>query len=190
MRIFRTSLHEGCIRWAAWALMASVLAVSGVAADREYPIEGKNYGSGITSYTVAIPDDLYLDQVRVRLAMEATGAGSIDDLDVSLVSPQGTTVKLLAASVLGDEVGFLTGSRLEDALFSESATDGIESGTSPYTGTFRVDNWTSGTGLVKYRNQRSIGNWTLRVRDPVGFGGTLFGEPTEPQPPGAAWAAP
>lgn len=175
MRIFRTSLHEGCIRWAAWALMASVLAVSGVAADREYPIEGKNYGSGITSYTVAIPDDLYLDQVRVRLAMEATGAGSIDDLDVSLVSPQGTTVKLLAASVLGDEVGFLTGSRLEDALFSESATDGIESGTSPYTGTFRVDNWTSGTGLVKYRNQRSIGNWTLRVRDPVGFGGTLFG---------------
>jgi len=175
MRIFRTSLHEGWIRWVRWALWGCMLAVSGAAADREYPIEGKNYGSGITSYTVVIPDDLYLDQVGVRLAMEATGAGSIDDLDISLVSPSGTTVKLLAATVLGDEVGFLTGSRLEDALFSEAGTDGIESGTAPYTGTFRVDNWASATGLGKYRNQRSIGNWTLRVRDPVGFGGILFG---------------
>lgn len=175
MKMFSVSTNEGWFGSAGWALMAWVLAVSGVAADSEYPIEGKNYGSGITSYTVAVPDDLYLDRVSVRLALESAGAGSIDDLDISLVSPSGTTVKLLAATVLGDEVGFLTGSRLADALFSESGTDGIESGTAPYTGTFRVDNWASATGLGKYRNLRSIGNWTLRVRDAVGFGGTLFG---------------
>ena len=175
MKKFSVRTNEGWLGSAAWALMAWVLAVSGVAADREYPIEGKNYGSGITSYTVVVPDDVYLDQVGVRLALESTGAGSIDDLDISLVSPSGTTVKLLAATVLGDEEGFLSGSRLADALFSESGAEGIESGTSPYTGTFRVDNWASATGLGKYRNQRSIGNWTLRVRDAVGFGGTLFG---------------
>ena len=175
MKRFRES-SNGCLSgWTGWALMFWVLTVSGWAADREYAIEGKTYGAGITSYTVAVPDDLFLDRVAVRLVIEAGGAGSVDDLDVSLVSPSGTTVKLLAATVLGDEVGFLSGSRLEGALFSESGTDGIESGTPPYVGTFRVDNWTLATGLGKFRNQRSIGNWTLRIRDAVGFGGTVFG---------------
>lgn len=169
-------------RWfIAWAT-----AMGRVAADSEYPIEGKNYGSGITSYTVVVADDLYLDRVGVRLALESAAAGSIDDLDVSLVSPQGTTVKLLAATVLGDEVGFLSGSRLEDALFSESATEGIESGSTPYTGVFKVDNWASATGLGKYRNQRSIGNWTLKIKDPVGSGGTLFGGANRAS---AAWSS-
>lgn len=157
------------------ALMVTAFAMTAIGADREYPIEGKDYGAGITSYTVGVPDDIYLDRIAVRLAIESKDSGSIDDLDVSLVSPLGTTVKLLAATVLGDEVGFLSGSRLADALFSESATDGIEAGTAPYTGTFKVDNWSSGTGFGKYRNQRSMGNWTLKVRDAVGFGGTLFG---------------
>jgi hypothetical protein len=173
--MFWVSASEGWIRWAGWALVGWGLLMSRVAADSEYPIEGKNYGSGITSYTVAVPDDVYLDRVVVRLALESNESGSMDDLDVSLVSPQGTTVKLLAATVLGDEVGSLTGSRLEDTLFSESGVDGIESGTPPYTGVFKVDNWASATGLGKYSNQRSIGNWTLRIRDAVGFGGTLFG---------------
>jgi hypothetical protein len=155
--------------------MLWVLTVSGWAADREYAIEGKAYGAGLTSYPVAVPDDVFLDRVAVRLVIEAGGAGSVDDLDVSLVSPLGTTVKLLAATVLGDEVGFLSGSRLEGALFSESGTDGIESGTAPYVGTFRVDNWTLATGLGKFRNQRSVGSWTLRIRDAVGFGGAVFG---------------
>lgn len=186
MRLFSVSSKEVWIRRVGWLWTAWVLAVGGVAADREYPIEGKNFGSGMTTFTVTVPDDLYLDRVGVRLALESTESGSIDDLDVSLVSPSGTTVKLLAATVLGDEVGFLTGSRLEDALLSESATDDIESGTPPYTGTFRVDNWTSSTGLGKYRNQRSIGNWTLRVRDAAGFGGTLFGGANRAE---AAWSS-
>lgn len=175
MRVFFESSNRGWIRAIGLVLVALALAVSGFAADREYPIEGKNYGSGITSFTVAVTDDVYLDQVGVRLALESTGAGSIDDLDVTLVSPLGTTVKLLVATVLGDEIGFLTGSRLADTLFSESGADGIESGVAPYTGVFKVDNWASATGLGRFRNQRSIGNWTLRVRDAVGFGGTLFG---------------
>lgn len=175
MTRFRVSSSRCPSGWTGWALMLWVLTVSGWAADREYAIEGKSYGAGITSYTVAVPDDLFLDRLAVRLVIEAGGAGSVDDLDVSLVSPSGTTVKLLAATVLGDEVGFLSGSRLEGALFSESGTDGIESGTPPYVGTFRVDNWTLATGLGKFRNQRSIGNWTLRIRDAVGFGGTVFG---------------
>jgi hypothetical protein len=175
MKRFRES-SNGCLSgWTGWALILWVLTVSARAADREYAIEGKTYGAGLTSYTVAVPDDLFLDRVAVRLVIEAGGAGSVDDLDVSLVSPLGTTVKLLAATVLGDEVGFLSGSRLEGTLFSESGTDGIESGMAPYVGTFRVDNWTLATGLGKFRNQRSLGNWTLRIRDAVGFGGTVFG---------------
>jgi hypothetical protein len=175
MKRFRLSSNRRLSHWTGWALMLWVLTVSGWAADREYAIEGKTYSAGITSYTVAVPDDVFLDRVAVRLVIEAGDAGSVDDLDVSLVSPLGTTVKLLAATVLGDEVGFLSGSRLEGALFSESGADGIESGTPPYVGVFRVDNWTLATGLGKFRNQRSIGNWTLRIRDAVGFGGTVFG---------------
>ena len=175
MKRFRVSSNRVWSGWTGLTLMVWALVLNGVAADHEYVIEGKNYAAGITTYTVAVPDDLFLDQVAVRLVIESGGSGSVDDLDVSLVSPLGTTVKLLAASVLGDEVGFLSGARLEETVFSESGTDGIESGAAPYVGTFRVDNWTLGTGLGKFRNQRSIGNWTLRVRDAVGFGGTLFG---------------
>lgn len=173
MNIFRAIQNRAGKCFHFWALL--ILSMTCIGADREYPIEGKNYGFGITSYTVVVPDDFFLDRVAVRLALQSTGAGSIDDLDVSLVSPQGTTVKLLAATVLGDEVGFLVGSRLEDTLFSEAGTQAIEAGTAPYTGTFKVDNWTSGTGLGKLRNQNSRGTWTLKVRDAVGLGGTLFG---------------
>ena len=66
MRVF--SMLKGSARsiWMGLWCIAWATSMSRVAADSEYPIEGKSYGSGITSYTVAVPDDVYLDRVVVR----------------------------------------------------------------------------------------------------------------------------
>ena len=156
------------------------------AESREYPLTGGTYALGTTTYTVTVPDEFFLDQVRLRLAIQATTPGSVDDLEVSLISPLGTTVKVLLSTLLGDDEGSLEGAQLQDTLFAESGTDSIESGQAPYSGTYRVDNWSSSTGLARFRNQRSSGTWTLKLRDTVGAGGTVYGSNNKSQ---AAWTS-
>ena len=178
---------KGRILWMLFMVWAAGLWAFMVQGEtREYPLSGGTYALGTTTYTVAVPDEFYLDQVSLRLAIQATEPGTVDDLEVSLVSPLGTTVKVLLSTLLGDDDGSLEGTQLQDTLFAESGTDSIESGVAPYAGTFRVDNWSATTGLARFRNQRSSGNWTLKIRDTVGAGGTVFGSNNKAQ---AAWTS-
>lgn len=175
-------LGRGRNGWASWlagfAAMAGVLLMGGGAMGATYtqPLAGGPIAvGGTTEFPFEMPEDVFVGQVEFRLALEVGGDGFVDYLDVSLVSPMGTTVRLLASSMLGDEAGFLGGLELRDTVFSDAGTVAIEDGAEPYTGVFKVDDWTAATGLGLFGAERSGGTWRLRIRDEGFAGGKVFG---------------
>lgn len=165
------------LRSLGWVMAAVVLALAQVVGDAvTYPMVGGGLTrGGSTDFTVSVPDGTFVDQLEFRFAGEVGGDGFMDYLDVSLISPSGTAVRLLASSLLDDETGVLEGLSLEDTIFSEDGAVTIEDGAPPYSGRYKVDGWTAGTGLAQFRGQRAGGVWILRVRDVGSSGGTLFG---------------
>jgi hypothetical protein len=167
-----------------WALMTLIPAMADAAS---YPLVGGALTrGGSTDFTVSVPEGAFIDTLEFRLAAEVGSEGFVDYLDVRLISPSGTSVRLLASSQLDDETGFLDGLRLEDTVFSDAAATAIEDGVAPYGGRYKVDGWTSGTGLGQFRGQRAGGTWTLRVVDAGSAGGKVFGTGNASS---AAWTA-
>ena len=157
----------------AWALMT---LMSVMADPVSYPLVGGTLTrGGSTDFTVSVPDGDFVDTLEFRLAAEVGSEGFVDYLDVSLISPSGISVRLLASSQLDDATGYLDGVTLEDTVFSEASATAIEDGTAPYGGLFKVDGWTSGTGLGQFRGQRAGGTWILRIVDAGSAGGKVFG---------------
>lgn len=141
-----------------------------------YPMSGGAFTrGGSTDFTVSVPEGAFVDKLEFRFAGEVGGDGFIDYLDVSLISPSGVSVRLLASSLLDDSIGVLDGLSLQDTIFSEEGAATVEDGSAPYSGRYKVDGWTAGTGLSRFRGQRAGGVWVLRVRDVGSSGGTLFG---------------
>ena len=166
-----------------WALMTLIPARVDAAS---YPLAGGSLTrGGSTDFTVTVPEGAYVDTLEFRLAAEVGADGFADYLEVRLISPSGTSVRLLASSQVDDETGFLDGLRLEDTVFSEASATAIEDGIAPYGGRYKVDGWTSGTGLGQFRGQRAGGTWTLRVVDAGAAGGKVFGTANASS---AAWA--
>lgn len=86
------------------------------------------------------------------------------DVNVFLVSPAGTRVKLF-----GDIGG--SGNNFHNTVLDDEALTAITSSTPPYTGTFRPQN-----PLSAFDGQNSAGKWTLEVQDDAtGDTGTLQG---------------
>ncbi len=86
----------------------------------------------------------------------------LDDLDIRLRHPDGTSVTLL--SNIGDSSANLgTGDCGPDVAwtrFDDAATQGLRDGTAPYAGTFRPDE-----PLDVLTNRALAGNWRLRIAD-------------------------
>ena len=196
MKAFQHSGSGACGRWTMtpgtvsvfggillWALMILIQARADAAS---YPLVGGSLTrGGSTDFTVSVPEGAFVDTLEFRLAAEVGSEGFVDYLDVRLISPSGTSVRLLASSQVDDETGFLDGLRLEDTVFSEASATAIEDGVAPYGGRYKVDGWTSSTGLGQFRGQRAGGIWTLRVVDAGAAGGKVFGTGNASS---AAWA--
>jgi hypothetical protein len=141
-----------------------------------YPLAGGAFSrGGSKDFTVSVPAGDFVDKVEFRFAGEVGGDGFVDYLEVSLISPSGRSVRLLASSLLDDLTGVLDGLRLEDTLFSDDGALAVEDGTAPYSDRYKVDGWTVSTGLAQFRGERARGTWVLRVKDVGAAGGTLFG---------------
>ena len=98
-----------------WALMTLIPARVDAAS---YPLAGGSLTrGGSTDFTVTVPEGAYVDTLEFRLAAEVGAEGFVDYLEVRLISPSGTSVRLLASSQVDDETGFLDGLRLEDTVF-------------------------------------------------------------------------
>jgi subtilisin-like proprotein convertase family protein len=77
----------------------------------------------------------------------------IGDLDLMLISPNGTSVLLVASRQ--DE-----GDNYTNTVFDDDASASISSGAAPYTGTFRPEGL-----LSSFNDEASYGNWSLKAVD-------------------------
>ena len=114
-------------------------------------------GAAQVTSSLTIPDDQIIDELTVRLDIEHS---YVEDIEVYLVSPQGTEVPLFAALPgAGDE-------RL-DAVFDDAAAVSINDAVPPYDGS------TDGSGgvyrpvgnLADFGGENAAGVWTLVVND-------------------------
>jgi len=119
--------------------------------------------SGTASFYFTIPDYLStytISDLNVRFSAEHTWDA---DLDVSLISPGGTSLNLFS------RVGG-SGDHFQDTLLDDQAATSIDQGTAPFTGSFKPVE-----SLNQFNNQNPTGNWTLTVTDKAeGDSGRLF----------------
>ncbi|MBK5212744.1 MAG: HYR domain-containing protein, partial [Flavobacteriaceae bacterium] len=105
------------------------------------------------------PGDYTLDSVQINLTHTWDS-----DLDISLISPLGTTLDLSS-----DNGG--SGDNYTNTVFMDGFPS-ITTGTPPFTGTFQAE---GGTFAAKFAGQSINGNWTLSICDDAGGdSGTLL----------------
>lgn len=78
------------------------------------------------------------------------------DLDISLISPGGTTIDLSSDNGSSDD-------NYTNTVFNASASTSITAGTAPFTGTYRPEG-----SFATVSGQVLNGNWTLKVVDDAG----------------------
>lgn len=142
---------------------------------QDFPFGGGAFGFGETSFSATIDRAIGIEDIDLVLALQSGEFGVIEDLDITLTSPEGTTVHLIASGVLGDLDGFLRGDRFQDSGFSGEAPVSIEQGTPPYTALYKVDEVSELNGMTLFEGEQATGVWILKVKDTVGLGGTVYG---------------
>src|SRR3954447_933222 len=125
-------------------------------AATDVPLVVQDGGFGESAVTVPAGFGVVRD-VRVRVG-DLT-ARSIGDARLELVAPHAAPVQLLRESQIGG--GALSGT------VSAARGTGIQSGTSPYTGTFAAP------GLADLIGRDGAGAWKLRVTDTTSDGSTM-----------------
>ncbi|MCR9201189.1 MAG: proprotein convertase P-domain-containing protein, partial [Planctomycetaceae bacterium] len=115
---------------------------------------------GVATSTVSIPDVGHATDINVTLDLSHS---LTSDLEVTLISPDGT--RILLANAVGAGADF-TGTIFDD----EAGTD-IAAGANPFTGSFRPSEALSGFDTLSVQ-----GDWTLEINDTkLGDTGTLNG---------------
>jgi subtilisin-like proprotein convertase family protein len=106
---------------------------------------------GTTNATLTVRDGVNIKDIDVQLDIEHPRDR---DLTAYLVAPDGTRVLLF------DRVGSNTSANFTDTYFDDAATQGIASGTAPYTGHFRPQG-----SLAALNGKSTAGTWTLEITD-------------------------
>ncbi|MEW6758931.1 MAG: proprotein convertase P-domain-containing protein, partial [Acidobacteriota bacterium] len=109
--------------------------------------------AGVTS-VLSVSDDKVILDVNVTLhSITHTYDG---DLDIYLISPEGTQVELST-----DNGG--SGENFSETVLDDEASSSITGGTAPFTGTFRPEG-----SLSAFDGQSAAGDWGLKVVDDAG----------------------
>jgi subtilisin-like proprotein convertase family protein len=107
--------------------------------------------------------------ISVRLRIDHP---RLHDLDISLISPDGTTVKLVK-NVGGANADFGAGNANCSGVmtaFDDDATTSVLGGVGPFLGVYRPDG-----RLSNFHGRGPLGGWTLRIADELGSQtGTLY----------------
>lgn len=114
----------------------------------------------ITVYSnITIPQDHIVHSLRVKINISHDRAS---DLDLYLISPDGTRVELTT-----DNGG--TGNDYIDTIFDDEASQLITAGTAPFTGTYKPEG-----SLADFIGLPTLGTWQLEMTDDeTGESGTL-----------------
>jgi subtilisin-like proprotein convertase family protein len=103
--------------------------------------------------TISVADDETVLKVTVRMNITHTYTG---DLDITLISPSGTRVLLVA-----DEGG--SGNNFTETVFDDDAATSITAGSAPFTGSYQPEE-----PLAAMIGESSPGDWTLEIVDDAG----------------------
>ena len=103
-----------------------------------------------TTSTIHVPDAMTILDVNVQLTISHTRD---QDLDVYLVSPDGTRVELFTD--VGGNGDHFTGTILDD-----QASVSITAGAAPFAGTYRPEG-----SLAALNGRNALGTWTLEITD-------------------------
>jgi len=152
----------------------AVLAVPASAASSQItaPLEfsGGQDGSlndgGSITFTFSVTQSGTIQDVDLQLAMDHE---YLEDLVVTLESPNGTSVEILT-NFYDDEA------ILDDATFDDDVTTQIGSETSPFEGTYRVHDYDSATNTLDlFDDEDAQGTWNLTIEDECsGDTGTVY----------------
>ena len=107
---------------------------------------------GVFSNSLFFPDSRRIIDLNVRINLQHDFVG---DLEISLISPQGTQV-LLANRVGGN------GDDYQNTLFDDEATLSINLGTAPFN---RAGGYQPTEALSAFDGESAGGNWTILIRD-------------------------
>jgi len=138
-----SGLHEG--------VNLTCVGACNVHASTDTPIAIPDLG--VANSVISVPAGFAISDVNVTLDITHTYDA---DLDVFLISPQGTEVELFTE--VGSSGNNFTGTILDD----ECATP-ITSGTAPFAGCYRPEG-----SLSAFDGQNPSGVWALRVEDDAG----------------------
>jgi large repetitive protein len=116
-----------------------------------------NDSTGITSSQSVSGVGVWLADVQVRLNITHTWVG---DLEISLVSPAGTTIPLITRR--GGSGDNFTDTVLDDGAVASIAS--ITANGAPFTGSFRPE-----SPLAAVRGQNPNGVWQLKIADGAGY---------------------
>ncbi len=105
---------------------------------------------GPTTSSIAVADDFVVQDVNVELDIEHTFDR---DLEVFLIAPDGTRIKLFAA-IGNDRDNFFA------TVLDQQADQSIADANAPFTGTFRPLG-----DLSVFIGQQSLGDWQLEITD-------------------------
>ncbi len=102
---------------------------------------------------IDVPSSFTVSDLNVNIDIEHT---AVEDLDVWVESPEGTTVALTLTE---------SGENFEGTIFDDEADDPIDDGSAPYTGRWQVDSNLIGQSLSDFDGEDAEGTWKLHVRD-------------------------
>ncbi len=124
-----------------------------------------SYAQSFSSTTGPIPDNNCADFIFTVSNIGVLGPNTfkeislniahlwVEDLDISLIAPNGTTINLSSDNGLG-------GDNYTNTIFSPTATASITTGSPPFTGTFLPEG-----NLGTLAGINANGNWILRICD-------------------------
>jgi subtilisin-like proprotein convertase family protein len=121
-----------------------------------------NSTAGVSS-SVFVPERGRIKKLEVTIPAPGIVHGSVGDLVLDLIGPDGTTVRLLDHPGGPDN----TGDNVAGTTFADDAPQNVSEGTAPYAGSFRPQD----DQLSRFDGKSRRGTWTLRVRD-LGDGDT------------------
>jgi T1SS-143 domain-containing protein len=117
---------------------------------------------GTITSTIDVSGLTSIADLNVLINLDHTWTG---DLDIFLISPNGTRVELST-----DNWGLGKGADYTNTLFDDEAATGITAGSPPFTGSFRPEG-----DLSALDGENPNGTWTLEITDDaLGDWGTLF----------------
>ncbi|WP_456378932.1 reprolysin-like metallopeptidase, partial [Lutibacter sp.] len=124
--------------------------VCGLISSTDTPLSiPDNNSTGVSSIINSVENKLITDiNVTVNITHPWIG-----DLNLTLISPSGTPVVLVASR--DDD-----GNNYTNTVFDSDGVNSISSGSAPYTGVFLPQE-----NLANFNNEESFGDWTLKVVD-------------------------